>query len=365
MKWSVLFVGVRRAVLWLVAITCSFGALFSHSVVALCVLLFAIYRLAEGSKIRTLWILGILGVLMVVMAPLKVTTIDSLASANSLRIANNGKNIVFAIISGNTEREAVGESPLWPGLSADFSGATKNYAQAPDAETYFSDLMSLPLTEFFSGWSSFAGAGVAAASNREEFLEGDRNVWNVVAGLDEDSSDATPFLFTRNLNITMDDLRNENVDLRTRLDARMKPFGREFVVVVRKGGAMEVLKRRRLTREAFLGGTVFNQTTNRHATVLKAKVRLEKTSQASWICSFCGETNLVEDICAGCVPGNPQEQVSKESTPGSSGRIEINRHHECTVSRHTLDLAMLGVVLAVCAIGFAAALLKNRRKLRG
>ncbi|NLE41773.1 MAG: hypothetical protein GX615_08085, partial [Lentisphaerae bacterium] len=185
-----------------------------------------------------------------------------------------------AIISGNTEREAVGESPLWPGLSADFSGATKNYAQAPDAETYFTDLVARPCMPYPLGWFHFAGAGVAAASNREDFLEGDRNVWNVVAGLDENASDAAPFLFTRNLDITMDDLRNENVDLRTRLDARMKPFGREFVVVVRKGGAMEVLKRRRLTREAFLGGTVFNQTTNRHATVvLKAKIRPPKRTE--------------------------------------------------------------------------------------
>ena len=277
MKWSVLFTGARRAVLWLVAIMGSFATLFTHSVLALCVLLIVIYWLAEGSKIRTLWILGILGGLMVVMALFfNVTTVDSLARANLLRIGNNGKNIVFAIISGNVEREAVGESPLWPGVTADFSGAMKNYAQAPDAETYFSDLMSLPRTEFFMGWFHFAGAGVAAADSRADFLEGDRNVWNVVAGLDENASDATPFLFTRNLDITMDDLRNENVDLRTRLDARMKPFGREFVVVVRKGGAMEVLKRRRLTREAFLGGAVFNQTTNRHATVLKAKIRPAK-----------------------------------------------------------------------------------------
>jgi len=219
-------------------------------------------------------LLAISGGLLVLLASLILVTMnDLMKEAMALKIGNNGKNIVFAIISGNVEREAVGESPLWPGVSADFSGATKNYAQAPDAETYFTDLVTRPCTENFLGWFHFAGAGVAAADSREEFLEGDRNVWNVVAGLDENASEATPFLFTRNLDITMDDLRDENVDFRTRLDARMKPFGREFVVVVRKGGAMEVLKRRRLTREAFLGGAVFNQTTHRHATVLKAKIR--------------------------------------------------------------------------------------------
>lgn len=61
MKWSVLFVGVRRVLLWLVAILGCFFTLFAHSVLALCVVLVASYGLAEGSKIRMLWVLGILG----------------------------------------------------------------------------------------------------------------------------------------------------------------------------------------------------------------------------------------------------------------------------------------------------------------
>ena len=69
------------------------------------------------------------------------------------------------------------------------------------------------------GWFHFAGAGVATATNREDFLEGDRNVWNVVAGLDENASDARRFSSRAIWTSTMDDLRNENVDLRTRLDA--------------------------------------------------------------------------------------------------------------------------------------------------
>jgi hypothetical protein len=34
---------------------------------------------------------------------------------------------------------------------------------------------------------------------------------------------------------------------------------------------METLTARRLTRESFLGAAVFNNATNRHATILKAK----------------------------------------------------------------------------------------------
>ena len=280
MKWSVLFAGVAKVLLCLIALMASFVAVIAHTFLALCLVLVAGLCLVVARKIRTRWLLAISGVLLVLLGSLILVTMnDLLKEAMALKIGNNGKNIVLAIISGSAERKAVGGSPLWPGVSADFSGATKNYAQAPDAETYFTDLVARPCMPYPLGWFHFAGAGVAAATNREDFLEGDRNVWNVVAGLDENASDAAPFLFTRNLDITMDDLRNENVDLRTRLDARMKPFGREFVVVVRKGGAMEVLKRRRLTREAFLGGAVFNQTTNRHATVLKAKIRPSKRTE--------------------------------------------------------------------------------------
>jgi hypothetical protein len=229
---------------------------------------------------RTRWLLVIfvgMTTLLVALIAVKLENVQHKAMA--LKIGHNGTALVMSIISENKDREAVGESPLWPGISADFSGATKNYAQAPNAETYFSDLVALPIPNL--GWFVFAGGGVPAATNHEDFVQGDRNVWNVIAGLDDDASDATPLLFSRNLDITMDDLRDEDVNLRTKLDARKKPFGREVIVVVRKGGAMEVLKRRDLTREAFLGGAVFNAATNRHATVLKAKIRTDSDAVQS------------------------------------------------------------------------------------
>ncbi|NLE40761.1 MAG: hypothetical protein GX615_02890 [Lentisphaerae bacterium] len=223
---------------------------------------------------RTRWLLVIFVGMTTLLVALIAVKLDNVQhKAMALKKAADGKALVLSIISGSNEREAVGKSSLWPSVAADFSGATNNYAQAPDAEAYFSDLVALPCMKDYLGWFVFAGGGVPAATNLEDFVEGDRNVWNVIAGLDEDASDATPFLFTRNLDITMDDLRDEDVNLRKRLDARKKPFGRKYVVVVRKGGSMEVLNRRDLTREVFLCGTVFNSATNRHATVLKAKVR--------------------------------------------------------------------------------------------
>lgn len=223
----------------------------------------------ERTTIRAVWGLAFLGCFAILGIFIPVEG-DKLAMANALRIGNNGRNIVLTIISANYEREEKGQTNVWPGVSADFSGTLKDYTKAPDAETYFTDLIDSECVENLS-WSAFAGAGVAAASTREIFCQGDHNVWNVIAGLDENAPDDAPFLFTRNLNITMDDLRDESVVLRSRLDKQIKPFGLNLVVVVRKGGAMESLRGRQLTRENFLGSGVFNNATNRHATILKAK----------------------------------------------------------------------------------------------
>ncbi len=109
---------------------------------------------------------------------------------NAVKIAKNGKTIVLSISSVNSEREAMGLMPVWPSVSADFSGTQKNYTTVPDSETYFTDLMDSGALPSLN-WSVFVGAGVTAAENRESFIHGNHNVWNVVAGLDKDAADDT------------------------------------------------------------------------------------------------------------------------------------------------------------------------------
>lgn len=191
--------------------------------------------------------------------------------SNALKIGDNGTNIVLSIISGSSKREAMGLTPVWPSASADFSRKQKDYTKVPDSETYFTDLMdskALPGLD----WSVFAGAGVTAAKNRENFNKGNHNVWNVVAGLDKDAADDTPFLFTRNLNISVADLRDESMSLIDKLDHRIKPFGSERIVFIQKGGAMQTLQGVfLLNRAVFLRGAIFNSEINQNANVLKAK----------------------------------------------------------------------------------------------
>lgn len=221
-----------------------------------------------GNKHCAVRVFAILAGIIVILAPMSS---GLLVEANAQQIANIGRNIVLSIISANAEREAMRKTDVWPSVASDFSGVLKDYTKAPDSETYFTDLMKAEYIEGSLGWYAFAGAGIPAAADVEMFNEGNYNAWNVMAGLDENASDDTPFLFTRNLNITMDDLRNEKVDLRSRLDSTIRPFGDLLVVFVTKGSAMKSLKAKKLTRENFLGGSVFNAVTNRSATILKAK----------------------------------------------------------------------------------------------
>ena len=169
------------------------------------------------------------------------------------------------IISANDERKALGLNSVWPGVLSDFCGMQKDYTKAPDSETYFADLISAKAVEHLS-WIVFAGGGVAAATNRESFLQGNHNVWNVLAGLDENASDDTPFMFTRNLNITDVDLRDDTISFESKLDRKIKPFGDKQVVFITKGGAMvcQPKKYLRSNRHLFLGSAVFNDEINKN-----------------------------------------------------------------------------------------------------
>lgn len=195
---------------------------------------------------------------------------SALVSANALTIAGYEKQIVLCILSANIEREAAGLTPVWPSVSSDFNGIPTDYTKVPDSETYFIDLMDSETINNLS-WFTFAAAVIPEATNREDFLQGNHNIWNVIAGLDENAPDDTPFIFTRNLDISTVDLRDETSRFESKLDRKMKPLGKERVVWITKGGAYLTVRRKLFNRTLFLGSAVFNHETNKNATVLKAK----------------------------------------------------------------------------------------------
>ena len=227
--------------------------------------------------IELLVVIAIIGILAGLLFP---AIQGALVSANALRVGNNGKNVVLAIISSNTEREAMSMGSVWPSMSSTIADGTtiKDYS-AGDAETYFSDLIESKTVDNLS-WFVFAGAGVPAATDATQFKTGGFNVWNYIGAMDDSTADDTPFLFSRNFQITtadlvafsaLDTLDNNNA-FGEKLAPSVKPFGDVLVVFIQKGGAMQSLKKKYLkTTKGFFGSSKFDGTVNKNAKVVIAK----------------------------------------------------------------------------------------------
>ena len=136
--------------------------------------------------------------------------------ATSTKTANAGRNVVLAIQMANLDREAAAKSPVWP---------TKGkWASSTD---YFRKL-------FDGGWL----AGVQAD---ELFSPG----WCCLAGV-AGENDTRPFLWTSNLRLDDEDFARP-LDPAHPVDWSGKVADGNPVVLVRKGGAMRVIKPKQLT----------------------------------------------------------------------------------------------------------------------
>lgn len=227
--------------------------------------------------IELLVVIAIIGILAGLLFP---AIQGALVNANALKVGNNGKNIVLAIISSNTEREAMSMGSVWPSTTSTISdGTTKKDYSTGDAETYFADLIDSKTVDNLS-WFVFAGAGVAAATDSDQFKTGGFNVWNYIGALDDSAADDTPFIFSRNFRIAtadlatfsaIDTLDNANA-FGLKLNAGVKPFGDVLTVFIQKGGAMQKLNQKYLKNaKLFFGSSLFDTTVNKNAKVVIAK----------------------------------------------------------------------------------------------
>ena len=173
-------------------------------------------------------------------------------SESPYRVADHGKDIVMAIVTANIDREASMRGPLWPGKG-----------KWEDSNAYFARLMGDGGKVQITGvrFSDFAGGGVEPAADLEDFKQRG-NIWTMLAGIGTCSDSRMPFIWTRNLRLTKEDLEDYVRDpytersLADRLDPSVKPFGDDVVVMITKNGHMYPLKASRLTTEMFFGGAV-------------------------------------------------------------------------------------------------------------
>ena len=152
--------------------------------------------------------------------------------AEATSMVAKGRAIALGTITKNIDNDALSRPDIWP--------ETTNLASEGFSEAYFTYLMKQ--SRDFK-WMMFAGDGIPAAANEEEFMAGGKNAWSYIAV--ENSRGNPPFLFTKNLRLTDDDLRRyakgERISLSDRLDPSAKPFGDKRVIVTYRDASTAII----------------------------------------------------------------------------------------------------------------------------
>ena len=197
-------------------------------------------------------------------------------SANATKIATQGKNIATCIMAENLSREASGEGTIWPGdrytiYNPDTGSVVRRVTPSTytTSSEYFDDLLANNVVEPLQ-IGLFAGAGVPLPGGDESLSDGygQYNVWSCISVQGGTVSGDPPFLFTRNLALTDEDiqeaLRGEVEYWGDKVDWNEKPFGNERVVIVTRGGSARQLRAYELTPEIFFGDAKFSDPSSVH-----------------------------------------------------------------------------------------------------
>ena len=179
---------------------------------------------------------------------------SAMLSANTSAMAMRGRNLFVGITSANTEREASGLPDVWP---KDSDGATDNSDDiankaASTTTQYFKDLFDID-NYGKAEWDPYvnvdlgvlSGSGVPGMTGST--LESKNIAWVVVKNLTSEVADVIPALVSRNVDFNslngylskFDGTATTKITMGGTYD---QPFGNKAWVLVRKGGASQVIK---------------------------------------------------------------------------------------------------------------------------
>lgn len=195
--------------------------------------------------------------------------------ALSTRIASRGKNIATGIFQENMQREANNDGAIWPGDSYTIYDADGNLVKTvrvgsyATSSEYFDDLIENGVVPSLTSYGPFSGDGIPLPKDGKTLSsDEDYNIWSCLCVEGGTVSGDAPFLFTRNLKLTDDDLRRVLRPDRpvtsaeswvAMLDPSEKPFGRHGIVIVTRGGAIRELRAKDITPASFFGDAEFGK----------------------------------------------------------------------------------------------------------
>ncbi len=204
--------------------------------------------------VELLVVIGILGILMGVLFP---TISSAMQNAKTSACSTQGRKLFTEITQADISREQKGMASIWPRTSDTKSDDTDDisgnvYSTSAD---YFKELFDLDQYGK-DDWDPYvkcdldviSGYGVVPFNGTS--LQGDNVLWCIAQGIETDLPEVLPVLVSRNCN-TEDLLTSgpfsgtekKQVKIGKENGAESNiPFGSKIYVVVRKGGAPDVIE---------------------------------------------------------------------------------------------------------------------------
>ena len=201
--------------------------------------------------VELLVVIGILGILMGALFP---AISSAMLSANTSAMSMRGRNLFVAITQCNTEREGAGLQAVWP--QQDTEGLDDDDKQVIGASSttdffkYLFDMEKYGNTE----WKPFidvdigvlSGGGVPGMTGGK--LQKENIAWVVCQNIQSEIADVIPVMVSRNadystLSSSLTSYDGQSTtEIKCGSGAYTTPFGNKAWVLVRKGGASQVIK---------------------------------------------------------------------------------------------------------------------------